>query len=97
METTQVLYTRNFSGFGALQDAHVLQYALVTASEGELRYGVSVTVLRPGGQDTRLCRAISNTQEGACGLLVFLWENAVGPQAMEDVVADMRHAGILPC
>lgn len=30
METTEVIYTRNFTDLGPLQSAHVLQYALTT-------------------------------------------------------------------
>lgn len=47
METTEVLYTRNFTDLGPLQSAHVLQYALTTDPGCALRYGVSVTVLQP--------------------------------------------------
>ena len=78
MKTTEVLYTRNFTDLGPLQSAHILQYALTTDPGCALRYGVSVTVLQAGGRDTQSCRAICDTQEGTCRLLVFLWENAVG-------------------
>lgn len=97
METSQVLFTRSFTGFGPLQDAHILQYALTTDPPGALRYGVSITVLKAGGQDTQSCRAICGTREGACSLLVFLWENAVEPRAVHGVVEDIRRAGLLPC
>ena len=89
MKTTEVLYTRNFTDLGPLQSAHILQYAL--------RYGVSVTVLQAGGRDTQSCRAICDTQEGTCRLLVFLWENAVEPCAVRGIVEDIRRAGLLPC
>ena len=79
MKTTEVLYTRNFTDLGPLQSAHILQYALTTDPGCALRYGVSVTVLQAGGRDTQSCRAICDTQEGTCRLLVFLWENAVEP------------------
>lgn len=81
MKTTEVLYTRNFTDLGPLQSAHILQYALTTDPGCALRYGVSVTVLQAGGRDTQSCRAICDTQEGTCRLLVFLWENAVEPCA----------------
>lgn len=74
MKTTEVLYTRNFTDLGPLQSAHILQYALTTDPGCALRYGVSVTVLQAGGRDTQSCRAICDTQEGTCRLLVFLWE-----------------------
>ena len=64
METTEVLYTRNFTDLGPLQSAHILQYALTTDPGCALRYGVSVTVLQAGGRDTQSCRAICDTQEG---------------------------------
>lgn len=92
METTEVLYTRNFTDLGPLQSAHVLQYALTTDPGCALRYGVSVTVLQAGGRDTQSCRAICDTQEGTCRLLVFLWENAVEPCAVRGIVEDIRGA-----
>ena len=76
MRTTEVLYTRNFTDLGPLQSAHILQYALTTDPGCALRYGVSVTVLQAGGRDTQSCRAICDTQEGTCRLLVFLWSRA---------------------
>ena len=39
METTEVLYTRNFTDLGPLQSAHVLQYALTTDPGCAFRYG----------------------------------------------------------
>ena len=78
MKTTEVLYTRNFTDLGPLQSAHILQYALTTDPGCALRYGVSVTVLQAGGRDTQSCRAICDTQEGTCRLLVgkMRWSRA---------------------
>ena len=87
----------NFTDLGPLQSAHVLQYALTTDPGCAFRYGVSVTVLQAGGRDTQSCRAICDTQEGICRLLVFLWENAVEPCAVRGIVEDIRRAGLLPC
>ena len=91
-----LLYTYK-ADLGPLQSAHILQYALTTDPGCALRYGVSVTVLQAGGRDTQSCRAICDTQEGTCRLLVFLWENAVEPCAVRGIVEDIRRAGLLPC
>ena len=88
MKTTEVLYTRNFTDLGPLQSAHILQYALTTDPG---------CALQAGGRDTQSCRAICDTQEGTCRLLVFLWENAVEPCAVRGIVEDIRRAGLLPC
>lgn len=97
METTQVLYTRNFSDLGRLQEAHILQYALTSDPQEELPYGVAVTVLRRGDHFSQFCRALFRRKDDACRLLVFLWENAVGPQAMPGMIEDLRRADLLSC
>ena len=97
METTEVIYTRNFTDLGPLQSAHVLQYALTTDPGCALRYGVSVTVLQAGGRDTQSCRAICDTPEGSCRLLGYRGENAGEPCAVRGIGEDIRRAGLLPC
>lgn len=97
MRTTEVLYTRSFTDLGTLQAARILQYALTKDTECALCYGVSVTVLQAGHRRTQSCRAICDTQEQACRLLVFLWENGVEPGTVQGVLEDLRHAGFLPC
>lgn len=97
METTQVLYTRNFSDFGQIQQAHILQYALTTDPQEILPYGVAITALWRNDQSAQFCRALFRWKEDACRLLVFLWENAVDPQAMPGMIEDLRRANQLPC
>lgn len=97
METTQVLYTRNFSDLGRLQEAHILQYALTADPQEALPYGVAVTALWRNDQSAQFCRALFRWKEDACRLLTFLWENAVDPQAMPGMVEDLRRADLLSC
>lgn len=97
METTQVLYTRNFSDLGRLQQAHILQYALTADLQEALPYGVAITALWRDDQSARFCRALFRRKEDACRLLVFLWENAVDPQTMPGMIEDLRRANQLPC
>ena len=97
METTQVLYTRNFSDLGRLQEAHILQYALTTDPQEAMPYGVAITALWRNDQYAQFCRALFRGKEDACRLLMFLWENAVDPQAMTGVVEDLQRADLLSC
>lgn len=97
METSEVLYTRCFSDFGSLQSAHVLQYAVVTDSSRAPCYGVSVITLQTTGKEEKTCPAICGTREQACRLLLFLWENAVSPQAMPGIIEDIRRMGLAGC
>ena len=97
MKTTQVLYTRIFTDLGPLQKAHILQYALTSEPQEALPYGVMVTALQKEGQRSESCGALFGKEEDACRLLVFLWENAVGPLTMSGVVEDLRRSGVLFC
>ena len=65
METTQVLYTRNFSDLGRLQEAHILQYALTSDPQEALPYGVAITALRRNEQSAQFCRALFRLKEDA--------------------------------
>ena len=95
MGNTQILYTRRFSDLGALQEPHILQYALINDTDGALPYGVAITGLYAGRQETQSCRAISHSAEKACRLLLYLYENAVEPCAAAGVVENIRRSGAM--
>ncbi len=95
METKKVLFTRKFSGFGALQEAHILQYALTRDTESTVQYGVSVTELRADGENTQAFGALCHSMHAACRLLTYLFENAVEPQMVPGVIDDIRSANLL--
>lgn len=97
METTQVLFTRNYSDLGRMQEAHILQYALTTDPQEAMPYGVAVTALWRNDRSVQFCRALFRLKEDACRLLVFLWENAVDPQTMPGMIEDLRRADLLSC
>ena len=97
METTQVLYTRNFSDLDRLQEAHVLQYALTADPQEAAPYGVAVMALWRNDRSAQFCRALFRWKEDALRLLTFLWENGVDPQTMPDMIEDLRYADLLSC
>ncbi len=97
METTQVIYTRHFTDFGRLQNAYMLQYLLTEDPQKTAPYGVAIAALCREAQTVRSCPALFQSREEACRILTFLWENAVGPQTMPALLADLRQAGLLFC
>lgn len=97
METTQVLFTRNFSDLGRMQEAHILQYALTADPQEAAPYGVAVMALWRNDRSAQFCRSLFRWKEDAFRLLTFLWENAIDPQTMPDVLEDLRCADLLSC
>lgn len=97
METTQVLYTRNFSDLDRMQEAHILQYALTADPQEAMPYGVAVTALWRNDRSAQFCRSLFRWKEDAFRLLTFLWENGIDPQTMPDIIEDLRCADLLFC
>lgn len=97
METTQVLYTRNFSDLDQLQEAHILQYALTADPQEPNPYGVAVMELWRNDRSAQFCRALFRWKEDAFRLLTFLWENTIDSQTMPEIIEDLRCADLLSC
>jgi len=95
MDKMQILYTRRFSDLGSLQKPHILQYALTKDAACEQSYGVSVTELYAGREDSQACRAICGSAQAACKLLIYLYENSVEPCAVRGVVENIQKTGAL--
>ena len=80
-------YARDFSEIPALQAAHRIGYALY-GQAGRLRIAVC-REMRQGGARAVECLLDNVAEEMGRGLLLLLYENAVPPEQVHDVIQDI--------
>lgn len=80
-------YTRHYSEIPAIQRAGTVEYLLCKMGEDDLRL-----VVRAAGARRRaaVCELTGMDAQYACGVLQYLYENAVPVEHVRDVVQDLR-------
>ncbi|MEG0911233.1 MAG: DUF6514 family protein [Ruthenibacterium sp.] len=90
MELNDLVYKRKFSQLGAMQHEKELTYALVSNGMYEAGYGVCVAEHSAYTSSTQTVKNITQTRKVAERVLLFLYENAITPAVLQDVLQDLE-------
>lgn len=95
MELNDLVYRRKFSQLGAMQQSKELTYALVSNGMYETGYGVCVAEHSDHTSSTQTVKNITQTRKIAERVLLFLYENAITPSILQDVLQDLEAQNFL--
>ncbi|WP_367926302.1 DUF6514 family protein [uncultured Ruthenibacterium sp.] len=95
MESGTIVFERTLSELEPLQSSSTLRYVLDDVKNGSKRYGVKITQsIRDCVYEAR-CGMLCTTKNQCYRLLRFLYENAVTPVHLEDIIQDICNQGLL--
>ncbi len=97
MELNDLVYKRNFTYLGVFQDAKELTYSLVTSNVETENYGVCVAEHSANEVRTQTIKNLTSVRKTAEDLLRFLYENAITPDVLLDIIHDLKAQGVLKC
>ncbi|MEG1550288.1 MAG: DUF6514 family protein, partial [Ruthenibacterium sp.] len=86
---------RKFSQLGAMQQEKELTYALVSNGVYDTGYGVCVAEHSVHTSSTQTVKNITQTRKSAERVLLFLYENAITPAVLQDVLQDLEAQNFL--
>ncbi len=86
MTLIREIYVRTFSDIAHLQHAKRLSYSLMIQPGG---YGIRVTSMSRGAGCEETVRNIFRTESQARNMLLFLYENAVEPEQLLEILDDV--------
>lgn len=91
MNCENVLFEKNFSKLGSLQEHRTIVYRLIELKkEGSNIYGIELTEESKGATKKLATEGLS--RDRAVEILTFLYENAVTVSVAKEVVADLLSA-----
>ena len=97
MEITDLLYKRKFTAFGHIQPEKELAYSIVTDSACDGKYGVAVTQYTKRTTETQMIKNITISRKAAERVLLFLYENAVTPAVLPEIMHDVVMYDVFEC
>ena len=95
MQLNDLVYKRNFTHLGVFQEAKELTYSLVTSDIEAENYGVCVAEHSANEVRTQTIKNLTPVRKIAEDLLRFLYENAITPDVLLDIIHDLKAQGML--
>lgn len=86
MTLIREIYVRTFSDIANLQRAKRLSYSLISQKGG---YGMRVSLMSYGAGCEETVRNVFQTESQARNMLLFLYENAVEPDQLLEILDDI--------
>ena len=86
MTVIREIYVKTFSDIAHLQRAKRISYSLIIQNG---RYGLRVSSMSYGCGCEETVRNVFETESQARNMLLFLYENAVEPQQMLEIIDDI--------
>lgn len=91
----QVIFVRDFTSFAQLQREQKYIYSILH-SEGDAMYGVEVACENTAGDSvSQVATRITSQRQHAEIIAKFLYDNAVCPEHLPDIIHDFKVQGVL--
>ncbi|NCC06841.1 MAG: hypothetical protein EOM30_02055 [Clostridia bacterium] len=97
MEISDLLYKRKFTAFGHIQPEKELAYCIVTDGADNGKYGVAVTQYTKRTTETQAVKDITKSRKAAEKVLLFLYENAITPAVLPEIMHDIVMYDVFEC
>lgn len=98
MENTAMVFKRNFSQIGEIQNKKQICYGVIDEpKEGELRYGIGVLLIENGTRDKDFINGLSDSKDEILEIVTYLYENAVKLEDWREVTFQLLLSSMAKC